>query len=227
MRKFSQYSPFQLLSHEKIGVETMEILTALIKIFAENGYVAVFGILVLCGFGLPVPEDVSLVAGGVISGLGYANAHYMFAVGMAGVLFGDVFVFSMGYYFGERILRFKPIGRVMTPERFAKVQEKFEKFGQWVVFFGRFMPGLRMPIFLSAGISKKISYSRFLLTDGFAALISVPIWVYLGNFFAKNLDELLVVMHKGQMTIFILLGIAICAFFIYHFFIKKKINEVL
>ncbi|MCV2509445.1 MAG: DedA family protein, partial [Neisseriaceae bacterium] len=38
--------------------------------FSTYGYLAVFSVLILCGLGLPIPEDITLVAGGVISGLG-------------------------------------------------------------------------------------------------------------------------------------------------------------
>ena len=64
--------------------------------FQQFGYFAVFWVLVLCGFGIPIPEDVTLVAGGVISGLGYTNVHIVFAVGMAGVLVGDGLMFLLG-----------------------------------------------------------------------------------------------------------------------------------
>ena len=62
--------------------------------FTQYGYAAVFLVLVACGFGVPVPEDVTLVTGGVIAGLGHANVHTMFAVGMAGVLVGDGLMFT-------------------------------------------------------------------------------------------------------------------------------------
>ena len=39
--------------------------------FVEYGYAAVFFVLVICGFGVPIPEDLTLVTGGVISGMGY------------------------------------------------------------------------------------------------------------------------------------------------------------
>ena len=39
-------------------------------LFAHYGYAAVFFVLVICGFGVPIPEDLTLVTGGVISGLG-------------------------------------------------------------------------------------------------------------------------------------------------------------
>ena len=42
------------------------VIDSLIIFFADYGYIAVFGMLLLCGLGVPVPEDVTLVAGGVI-----------------------------------------------------------------------------------------------------------------------------------------------------------------
>ena len=167
----------------------MDFLNILVNFFSNYGYFAVFGVLILCGFGLPVPEDISLVAGGVISGLGYTNEHIMFGVGMAGVLIGDSVVFTAGFFFGGQLLKNKFIAKFLTPERYAIVQKQFEKYGKWVVFMARFMPGLRTPIFLTAGISKRVSFLRFFVTDFLAAVISVPIWVYLGYYGASNFDQ--------------------------------------
>lgn len=175
--------------------------------FVEYGYAAVFFVLVICGFGVPIPEDLTLVTGGVISGMGYTNPHIMFAVGMLGVLVGDGIMFAAGRIWGQKILRFKPIARIMTPKRYAQVQEKFDKYGNWVLFVARFLPGLRTAVFVTAGISRKVSYLRFLIMDGLAALISVPIWIYLGEYGAHNIDWLMAKMHSLQSGIFVILGI--------------------
>lgn len=175
--------------------------------FVEYGYAAVFFVLVICGFGVPIPEDLTLVTGGVISGMGYTNPHMMFAVGMLGVLVGDGIMFAAGRIWGQKILRFKPIARIMTPKRYAQVQEKFDKYGNWVLFVARFLPGLRTAVFVTAGISRKVSYLRFIIMDGLAALISVPIWIYLGEYGAHNIDWLMAKMHSLQSGIFVILGI--------------------
>lgn len=175
--------------------------------FVEYGYAAVFFVLVICGFGVPIPEDLTLVTGGAISGMGYTNPHIMFAVGMLGVLVGDGIMFAAGRIWGQKILKFKPIARIMTPKRYAQVQEKFDKYGNWVLFVARFLPGLRTAVFVTAGISRKVSYLRFLIMDGLAALISVPIWIYLGEYGAHNIDWLMAKMHSLQSGIFVILGI--------------------
>ena len=83
----------------------MEVFNALMPLFTEYGYIAVFVMLLICGFGVPVPEDVTLLTGGVIAGLGHADVHTMFAVGMAGVLIGDGTMFILGRVYGQRVQR--------------------------------------------------------------------------------------------------------------------------
>lgn len=194
----------------------------LISIFSDYGYVAVFMILLLCGFGLPIPEDITLVAGGIISGLGFADVHTMFVVCMAGVLVGDGTMFMLGRIYGQRILGFAPIRRIVTPQRFAQVQEKFARYGNWVLFVARFLPGLRSPIFITAGMSRRISPWRFLLMDGLAACISVPIWVYLGDYGAYNREWLLHMVKKGQHGIFLLIAIGAVALLFMYFRHRNK-----
>lgn len=197
----------------------MWIFKHLLEIFLEYGYIAVFSVLLFCGFGLPVPEDITLVAGGVISAFGKTNVHAMFLVGMLGVMVGDTFVFLLGSWKGERILQFKIVKKYLNEKRFELVQEKFSKYGRWVVFMARFMPGLRTPIFFTAGMTKKVSFIRFFLTDFLAAIISVPVWVYLGYLGASNFEKLMQWVHQGQVLILIVLGLFLI-FIVYKF--KRK-----
>ncbi len=185
----------------------MDLLQQLVTIFAENGYVAVFIALMICGAGLPLPEDITLVAGGVIAGLGYANVHTMFALAMFGVLLGDCAIFLLGHHYGARILQWRFVARVLTPARYVKVQEKFDQYGNRMLFFARFLPGMRTTVYLTAGTTHRVSFLRFLLIDTMAALISVPIWVYLGYFGADNHEWLMKWIHRGQSSLWVLIGL--------------------
>jgi membrane protein DedA with SNARE-associated domain len=185
----------------------MDLLTRLVGFFAENGYVAVFMALLVCGMGVPIPEDVTLVAGGVIAGLGFANVHIMFGVTMLGVLIGDAGMFLAGHHYGVRLLHKRPLKWVLTPKRYCAVQEQFERYGNRLLFTARFLPGMRTAVFVSAGLTHRVSFARFLLLDGLAALISVPVWVYLGYFGANNHEWLLTWIHRGQTGLWIALGL--------------------
>ncbi len=184
-------------------------LQTLVEFFQAYGYFMVFGVLILCGFGLPIPEDISLVSGGIISGMGHANVHVMFIVGLAGVLIGDTIVYNLGKLFGERVMQKKLVGRLIPEKRYNAIRGWFATYGRIVIFAARFMPGLRTPIFATAGITRFISYPRFILIDGFAALISVPFWVYIGYFGASQRDKLVEWITRGHWVIFIIIGISV------------------
>lgn len=189
----------------------MDLLERLITIFAQNGYVAVFIALMVCGAGLPLPEDVTLVAGGVIAGLGYANVHAMFGLCMFGVLLGDTAIFLLGHHYGARMMRWRLVAKVLTPRRYAMVQEKFDHYGNRVLFFARFLPGMRTTVYVTAGATHRVSTLRFLLIDTLAALISVPFWVYLGYLGANNHEWLMKWMHRGQNSLWLLVALILLA----------------
>ncbi|MCR6700724.1 MAG: DedA family protein [Dokdonella sp.] len=197
----------------------MDILDLLVSFFTQNGYLAVFVVLLICGFGVPIPEDITLVAGGVIAGLGYADVHVMCAVGLAGVLLGDATMFTIGRVFGERALRVRWVRYLLTPKRYAQVQAKFAQYGNRLMFVARFLPGLRSPIYLTAGMTGRVSFLRFLLLDGLAALISVPVWVYLGFYGAENHEWLLVWVERSKIGV--LLALAAAAIVVVWYFRRR------
>jgi membrane protein DedA with SNARE-associated domain len=133
------------------------VLTHLISIFAQYDYIAVFCVLIACGLGVPIPEDIAIVAGGIICGLSvgtpYAvNVNFMIVVSLSGVLIGDGIIFTLGRYLGARVTRLPGLKHIITPENYAKIQEKAHKHGDKILFVARFLPGLRAPIFIISGI---------------------------------------------------------------------------
>ncbi|HMT02833.1 MAG TPA: DedA family protein [Burkholderiales bacterium] len=205
----------------------MEILQYLIDFFTNYGYFAVFFVLIACGFGLPIPEDIALVAGGVICALSEStphklDPHIMVLVSLCGVLLGDGVMFFLGRILGVKVTRLPGLKRIITIETYAKIQEKARKYGNKVLFIARFLPGLRAPIFVTAGVSHRVPYWKFLLMDGSAAVFSVPLWIYLGYFFAYDLDKILHWVRGSEYLIIGILGIIILIFFLIRFFKKSQ-----
>jgi membrane protein DedA with SNARE-associated domain len=139
-----------------------------------------FFLLLLCGLGLPLPEDIVLIAAGM---LGVIDGHSWIKISVfmyAGVLAGDSIIFGAGRRFGVGLLKAAWFQRYFPPAKQARVVEFYAKHGAKGLFIGRFLPGLRAPIFFSAG-SMKVPYLKFLFFDGLAAIISVPVFVWLGH----------------------------------------------
>lgn len=197
-------------------------LDSIINFYSTFGYFSVFGMLILCGFGLPIPEDVSILAGGIIAGLGYGNVHVMCMVSLFGVLLGDIIVYNLGRVFGEKIFSRKIGKKILEHGWYEKIISSFNEHGKMVLFAARFMPGLRTPIFLTAGITKFVGFPTFIIIDSFAALISVPIWNYLGFYGASNRELLLKWMRETKIAIIIIL-VALISLYVIFKFIKEKI----
>ncbi|MBP6506024.1 MAG: DedA family protein [Opitutaceae bacterium] len=172
-----------------------------------------FFILLLCGLGVPVPEDVVLIAAGVLGQIDGRSWVQVSGFMYLGVLIGDSMIFFAGKYLGTRLLASAWLRRIVSPEKQAKVEDYFIRHGSAGLFIGRFLPGLRAPIFFTAG-SMKVSYLKFLCFDGAAALISVPVFVWLGHWlwlrFQDNIEEFNRALSRTHSyTLFITFGLAV------------------
>jgi membrane protein DedA with SNARE-associated domain len=146
----------------------------------------------------------------------------------AGVMGGDSIIFLAGRFFGGR-LRLAPwFQRVFPPAKQEKVEVLFERHGPTGMFLGRFLPGLRAPIFFTAG-SMRVAYLKFLVFDGFAALISVPVFVWLGHWvwvtFQDDIEQInraLAVTHSFSRWIVVLAAVGCAGVWFWSRRVKKK-----
>lgn len=165
------------------------------------GWAFVFLMLVLCGFGLPMPEDVVLVTGGVVAWLAsdLQQASFggmvrdpgllvMVGVGLVGILVGDSVIYLAGRRLGARVAEIGPLRRMLTPQKLARVERLFRRRGDLVVLIARYLPGIRTPTYFTAGHAR-MPYWEFLLFDGVAALVSAPLWVCVGFYFGSDIQR--------------------------------------
>jgi len=143
-------------------------------------YFAMLAILVLCGVGLPLPEEVTLLGSGLLVGWHEADFWLASLVCSTGILLGDSIIFGLGHHFGQRFLMSRPMRMILTDGRQAKVQHFFSRHGDKALFLARFFPGVRIGVYAYAG-SQGISWTRFLLLDGLGVLISCPISIFVGR----------------------------------------------
>src|SRR5262245_59039003 len=89
-------------------------IKALLNLVDQYKYATMFGVLFACGLGLPLPEEVTLIASGLA--VGWEKAHFFWAsvACVAGILAGDAFIFAMGRYFGRSFLAMKPMRILLT-----------------------------------------------------------------------------------------------------------------
>ena len=189
------------------------IIAQLVTLTPLGAYLWLFTILLLCGFGLPIPEDISLIAAGYLSWRGkqghspVINVHVAFAVCFAAVLAGDTIAFFFGRRYGRRVLASNLARRYFTPRRQLRTRAYFRKFGSKVILVGRFTPGLRFTIFFTAG-TLHVRASVFFIYDFVAAAFSVPVLVYVAYFFGDKIDHVIMYARRTEHGILIAIVIA-------------------
>jgi membrane protein DedA with SNARE-associated domain len=166
--------------------------------------------LVICGLGLPIPEDITLFVAGLMSYYGATDVGWMIAISLFGVILGDSIIFFLGHYFGRRLTKKWFFHKLLPDDRLNAVQKQFNERGVKLLFAARFMPGLRAPIFFSAG-TVHVPYRKFLTYDGGAALISVPLIIGAVYYFGDELDRVVRIIKNIEHGILFVIVAAILA----------------
>jgi membrane protein DedA with SNARE-associated domain len=184
----------------------------IIDLLRTGGYPAIVAILLLCGLGLPVPEEMTLIGSGYLA---YRYPDLMdwrvaSAVCVAGILLGDTVIYSLGRRFGNSVLRLPIIRHELTPARLAKFDAYFERYGMRAIFLARFLMGVRLAAYFVAG-RQRMEYWRFLLLDLAGAALTGPTSVFLGYHFGGELETAVVYVHRSNRLVIGLLVSAVVA----------------
>jgi membrane protein DedA with SNARE-associated domain len=191
-----------------------KIFEFLTDLSGSSAYGIIFGILVACGLGFPLPEDIPLIAAGYLVWDETLLALPAVLITLAGVLAGDTILFMLGRKLGLKILEQERVQTFFKPEKVRRTRAYFRKYGDKIVFFARFVAGFRAAAFFLAG-ALRMEYRRFVTLDGLAALISVPIWIAIGygmgHLFGDEISRILQSLKhlKAGFTVVIFAIIAI------------------
>ncbi|MBN2021655.1 MAG: DedA family protein [Pirellulales bacterium] len=149
-------------------------------LLTHGSYLVITIVLILTGAGLPVPEEVPIIAAGLLSAHGRLDPWLAAGCCLFGALAGDCVMYYLGYRFGRRVIREHPWWvRCVSPEREAQIEWMLQQHGLKVFFLARFLVGLRSPVYLSAGVLR-VPFRRFLLIDLFCATMVI------GTFFGLS-----------------------------------------
>lgn len=162
-------------------------------------YMALFALLLAGPFGLPMPEDIPLILGGVIANQGVVHLDTVFVVCYSGIIIGDVIIYFIGRKFGPGLFAKPKLQQRLTPERIAKLKRRLEKRGFAAIFIARHLPYLRTVTFLTCG-AVKMPLRKFFVADAAAALVSAPLMLALGFFFSEHYSALVGFINKFKIV---------------------------
>ena len=189
------------------------------------GYLGVFIGILATGLGFPMPEELPIVLGGAMATSGKVHMWIMLPVCIVGVIIGDSFLYLIGRFWGAKIVQLPFIrNKLLTPERLAKIAENFQEYGVKILLFARLTPGIRAPIFLTAGITK-LPITYFLIADGIYAIPGVSLLFFLGYWSADTIIELIEAESRYVKPIIVLVVLAgVVLYFVYQFWKKPVVT---
>jgi membrane protein DedA with SNARE-associated domain len=177
--------------------------------------------LIVAGLGLPVPEDIMLLAAGVLVSRGQVSYVGALIACAIGVFIGDTFIFLIARRLGPTALERRPLNLLVTPERRERIEHMFEKYGNVIVFMGRHMAGLRAPTFAMAGMHR-MPILKFWLWDGLGLCVSAPVVIGIGYWLGKNLDEAKLLLQRFEFIVLAALATALIAFLVWRRLRKSR-----
>jgi len=185
-------------------------LAGLVSAYIQHfTYAGLLVVLILCGMGLPIPEDVALLAGGFLVHRGVIQYPMTLLVALVGVVAGDNSLFYLGRRFGTGLVKYLGIGRPRSQRQIDRLKEFMRRHGHRAILYARFIAGLRALVYLTAG-SLGVNPLRFFLYDLAGAVISVPIVVTLGYLFGNELEAVLRYIGGVEKLVWLVAALSLC-----------------
>lgn len=155
-----------------------------------------------------VTEDLTCI----FTGLLIAQGRIAFLPGTAacfiGILIGDGLLFLLGRWLGRPALARAPLRWMVRPRAVYRASSWFEHRGGKVILLSRFLPGLRLPTYVAAGmLGQKLR--TFFFYFALAGLLWTPILVGISTWAGKEVLEALHAVEGYAVPILVLLAISL------------------
>jgi membrane protein DedA with SNARE-associated domain len=135
------------------------------RLIAENGYVAVFLLMMLGCMCIPVPSEVVMAFAGALCAPAFAasvlgspeaalSLGWVVVWGIAGSMVGSLAAYWLGAWGGRPAIDRWGRYLLLRPHEVDRAHGWFERRGEAVVFLGRLVPLIRAFVSLPAGIAK-------------------------------------------------------------------------
>ena len=185
---------------------------------AHYGYVAIFVLVAIECFGVPVPGEAALITGAAFAAAGRLSIVGVIISAAAGAIAGG----TGGYWLGRRggvalVERYGKVLRV-TPERMRTVREFFDKHGPWAVFIGRFVALVRAWAAILAGTGR-MEFATFTIYNSLGAIVWAGAFGTLGYLFGDSLPAL---RHNIGLAALAVAGVVGAGIAVYYFRHRKR-----
>ncbi|UNK16023.1 DedA family protein [Paenibacillus sp. N3/727] len=173
-------------------------------LFEQYGYALLFIGLLLEFIALPFPGEITMLYVGYLSYLGVLNGWTALFLAFTGTTLGMTVTYVIGLKVGMPFIRRFGKWVFITPSKFYKTKKWFNRRGNFLVFIGYFIPGVRHLTGYLTGILGS-SFRTFAIYAYSGALFWCISFIGLGNMFGSQWDNLLHTIESYSWSIVIIL----------------------
>ena len=154
-------------------------------------YAIFFGFIFVSAFGMPIPEEVTLLLAGYLAYLGFTDFPTTILALSLSIVAADLFGYLLGRYTGDFVYE-KILGHFEFTRKFLeKGKHYIDRFGAKVIFLTRPIVGVRFVVPIMMG-HFRMNVKKFIIYDFAAALaytfVIVSLSYYLGSVFTLIAD---------------------------------------
>jgi membrane protein DedA with SNARE-associated domain len=188
------------------------------------GYAAVFALVMVEDFGVPVPGETVLVLAAVYAGAGRLNIVLVALLGFLGAVIGDNIGFAVGHFGGRPLVERWGHYIFLTPERLDRATKFFERHGGKIIVVARFIEGLRQANGIIAGISG-MHWARFVAFNALGAALWVGVWTAIGYASGSHIDSIYNTATKYSVYLLIAAGVLVLVLIARHLRRRRASEE--
>jgi len=196
-----------------------ELAQDLVDLIFDWGYLGIFLLMAIESSFIPFPSEIVMVPAGYLASQGQMSLAMILASGLGGSMVGAFINYYLAFFVGRRFLELYGKYFFISNAALDKMDDYFSKHGHISTFIGRLIPGIRQLISIPAGLAK-MSIIQFSVFTTIGAGIWSLVLTLLGYFIGEN--QALIEIYLKQITIIVLISLAILVFVYLHYQNKKK-----
>lgn len=168
---------------------------SLIDFLQQYGYIGIFLFLVLGIVGLPLPDEIMMTFIGYLASIDSLNLYLTYLSALLGSASGITISYILGQRLGYPFLKKYGKKFFITRRRLLISQLLFRKYGNWLLFIGYFIPGVRHVTAYLAGIAK-MSFYRFAIYAYLGAIVWCATFIGLGYILGASWEMVFDLLHQ-------------------------------
>ncbi|MGO4184646.1 DedA family protein [Paenibacillus sp. MCAF9] len=140
----------------------------IMTMISQYGYIVLFLAFCLGPFGIPVPNEVTIIAAGIMTSHGVLHPFYTFA----SILFGMTSAVTLGYWIGRLASKYGFLRKLSHFGGYKKAEQFYIRHSGTALSLGYLIPLVRYFVSILAGVNK-VPFKRII----FVSYPSAILWI--------------------------------------------------